>query len=138
MNRPSGDQATLVQRAGDGPISRPDELPSNGTRRHDPKTLTSFISAVSTHCPSGDRPDRCAMPFSCAGKYTARAPPPFAAAVARPMWLPRLISENRIWLEPMNVSPELLVSHSRGSPRTTGTTQVSQPAPIVRASPVTV
>src|SRR5689334_17558406 len=57
---PSGDHCAQVQEPS-GPTDCPDEEPSKGTRRQRRHHWLS-ISTTSTHLPSGERAERCAMP----------------------------------------------------------------------------
>src|SRR6476660_4580483 len=73
IHLPSGDHAASVHCDGTGPTCRPVEPPSKGTNRHGSHECIS-ISIASTHLPSGDRYERCAMPSGGGGAYTVRAP----------------------------------------------------------------
>src|SRR5688572_7952411 len=68
---PSGDHATSVHCAGDGPTAFPGELPSIGTRRQGSHDRPS-ISATITHFRSGEDDERWAMPSGGGGRYTVR------------------------------------------------------------------
>ena len=72
IHRPSGAHAALVQRPGAGPTRRPDEPPAHGISRHGVNTPPSSISTMSTHCPSGERDDRCAIASTGGQESTAR------------------------------------------------------------------
>src|SRR5258705_29093 len=69
---PSGDHAASVHCDGTGPTCRAATLPSNGTNRHGSHEWMS-ISMASSHRPSGERYERCAMPSGGGGAYTVRA-----------------------------------------------------------------
>src|SRR5438093_5031722 len=66
IHRPSPDQVTVVHWPSSGPMERPADDPSNGTRRHG--SQSPFISTTSTCFRSGDGAERCAMPPSNRGK----------------------------------------------------------------------
>src|SRR5262245_28342130 len=125
---PSGDHAANKHLAPGGPICRPVELPSVRIRRHGVKRPRSVISATSAQPPSGDGYDRCAIaPFGI-GTYRSRAAARLSSAATIFMWLPSLpliFSEKSSFCLSSQINPDAFGSHRRGSPPSTGTTQVS-------------
>src|SRR5206468_3321379 len=63
---PSGDHCAKKQAPFGGPTWRPGELWSTGTNRQGSQSARSVISDRTTHLPSGDGNDRCAIaPLGC-------------------------------------------------------------------------
>src|SRR6478752_10817278 len=71
------------------------------------------------------------MPLSFCGTYRLRDSVRFSLDLTIAMCNPVLISENSRSLLPTQVSPEALRSHRRGSPRSVGTSHVSQELPAL-------
>src|SRR5664279_667356 len=124
---PSGLHAAYVQRAVFGPAVSPPLLPSKGSTRHG-RHPTLSISETRVHLPSGDIQERCAIPPISAGRYTSRSPARLSVAVAMPICMPVLISENTTCSRSTHVSAAAFGRSSCGSPPSAGTTQVFHPA----------